>query len=143
MNWKKEDLICFHLGVAMRKISRIYAEGLASYDVTPAQLFMLLCLNSKNGQKPSELADEVHLDASSMTGLLDRTEKANLIRRMRDPADRRALRIYLTDQGKTTIEELLPVIAQLQDKVQATFFDGCSEEQTANFMQILRKAGQS
>ena len=103
MNWKKDDLLCFHLGVAMRKISRIYAEGLAAYEVTPAQLFMLSCLASCDGQKPSELAEEVQLDASSMTGLLDRTEKANLIRRMRDPADRRALRIYLTPQGEQTV----------------------------------------
>lgn len=143
MTWKKDDLLCFHLGVAMRKISRIYTEGLASYDVTPAQLFMLSCLHSCDGQKPSELADQVHLDASSMTGLLDRTEKAKLIRRMRDPADRRALRIYLTDLGSTTIEELKPVIAQLQERVHHTFFEGYNDEQIASFMEILRNAGQS
>ncbi|PQO25007.1 MarR family transcriptional regulator [Blastopirellula marina] len=143
MNWKKDDLLCFHLGVAMRKISRIYAEGLAAYEVTPAQLFMLSCLDCQNGQKPSELAEEVHLDASSMTGLLDRTEKAKLIRRMRDPADRRALRIYLTPQGKETVERLKPVIEQLQEKVHEDFFAGCSEEQIACFLEILRSAGSS
>lgn len=141
MNWKKDDLLCFHLGVAMRKISRIYAEGLAAYEVTPAQLFMLSCLDCQNGQKPSELAEEVHLDASSMTGLLDRTEKARLIRRMRDPADRRALRIYLTPQGKETVERLKPVISQLQEKVHEDFFGGYNDEQVACFLEILRSAG--
>ena len=143
MNWKKDDLLCFHLGVAMRKISRIYAEGLAAYEVTPAQLFMLSCLDCQNGQKPSELAEEVHLDASSMTGLLDRTEKAKLIRRMRDPADRRALRIYLTQQGKETVERLKPVISQLQEKVHEDFFGGYNDEQVACFLEILRSAGGS
>lgn len=143
MNWKKDDLLCFHLGVAMRKISRIYADGLAAYEVTPAQLFMLSCLECQNGQKPSELAEEVHLDASSMTGLLDRTEKAQLIRRMRDPADRRALRIYLTPQGQETLQRLKPVITQLQEKVHEDFFGGYSEEQVACFLEILRNAGYS
>lgn len=141
MNWKKDDLLCFHLGVAMRKISRIYAEGLAAYEVTPAQLFMLSCLDCQNGQKPSELAEEVQLDASSMTGLLDRTEKAKLIRRMRDPADRRALRIYLTPQGKETVQRLRPVITQLQQKIHKDFFGGYSDEQIASFLEMLRSAG--
>lgn len=143
MNWKKDDLLCFHLGVAMRKISRIYAEGLAAYEVTPAQLFMLSCLATQNGQKPSELAEAVQLDASSMTGLLDRTEKSKLIRRMRDPSDRRALRIYLTPQGEETVKRLEPVILQLQEKVHEDFFGGYSEEQVACFLEILRNAGSS
>ncbi|WP_207395167.1 MarR family winged helix-turn-helix transcriptional regulator [Bremerella alba] len=143
MNWKKDDQLCFHLGVAMRKISRIYAEGLAAYEVTPAQLFMLSCLDSRNGQKPSELAEEVQLDASSMTGLLDRTEKAQLIRRMRDPADRRALRIYLTPQGTETLQRLKPVIKQLQEKVHEDFFGDYSDEQVACFLEMLRNAGSS
>lgn len=141
MSWKKEDSLCFNLGVAMRKISRIYAEGLSPYEVTPPQLFMLSCLECRDGQKPSELAEQVHLDASSMTGLLDRTEKASLIRRMRDPQDRRALRIYLTPQGKDTVEKLRPVVQQLQQKVHEMFFAGCSDQQVADFLGILRNAG--
>lgn len=141
MNWKKEDSLCFNLGVAMRKISRIYAEGLAPYEVTPPQLFMLSCLQARDGQKPSELAEQVHLDASSMTGLLDRTEKAQLIRRSRDPEDRRALRIYLTPQGQQTIEKLWPVVEHLQQKVHEMFFAGYEPEQVEHFLHILRNAG--
>lgn len=125
----------------MRRISRIYAEGLSPYEVTPPQLFMLSCLECRDGQKPSELAEQVHLDASSMTGLLDRTEKANLIRRMRDPEDRRALRIYLTPQGQETVAKLRPVVEQLQQRVHELFFAESSEQQIADFMQILRNAG--
>lgn len=143
MNWKKDDQLCFLLGVAMRKISRIYTEGLSGHEVTPAQLFVLSCLEQRDGQKPSELAEEVHLDASSMTGLLDRTEKAQLIRRMRDPEDRRALRIYLTPQGEQVLERLRPVITSLQEKVHEAFFDGCDVEQIDSFLSILRKAGSS
>ncbi|PQO28597.1 MarR family transcriptional regulator [Bremerella cremea] len=141
MSWKKEDSLCFNLGVAMRKISRIYAEGLSTCEVTPPQLFMLSCLECRDGQKPSELAEQVHLDASSMTGLLDRTEKSNLIRRMRDPEDRRALRIYLTEQGQETVEKLRPVVEELQNRVHEMFFADCNAQQVEDFMNILRNAG--
>lgn len=49
----------------------------------------------------SELASEIGLEASSMTGLIDRMEKANLVKRQADPGDRRVWRIQLTKKGKS------------------------------------------
>ena len=86
---KREQMLCFNLGVAMRRVSKLYAEALAAHDVTPPQLFVLSCLGKQDGQQPRDLADQVCLDSSSMTGLLDRVEKAGLIERRADPADRR------------------------------------------------------
>src|SRR5688572_33510764 len=103
---KREEMLCFSLGVAMRRISKIYAEALAGHEITPPQLFLLSCLEASDGQKPRDLAEQVCLDASSLTGLLDRTEKSGLIERRPDADDRRALRIHLTDAGRKTLAGL-------------------------------------
>jgi DNA-binding MarR family transcriptional regulator len=136
---EREQMLCFSLGAAMRRISRIYAEALATHDITPPQLFLLSCLGRSDGLKPSELAEQVCLDTSSLTGLLDRTEKAGLVRREPDPADRRALRVYVTELGKKRLRELEPVVAELQAKIDAEFFAGFPPEQVAMFHRMLQQ----
>jgi DNA-binding MarR family transcriptional regulator len=136
---QREDMLCFSLGVAMRRISRIYAEALHPFEITPPQLFLLTCLQNDDGRKPCDLADQVCLDASSLTGLIDRTERLGLVVRRPDPTDRRAQRIFLTEQGKSRLRELEPVIAQVQERVEAEFFAGYTRPQIETFLKILRQ----
>ena len=48
-----------------------------------------------------QLAQGIGLEASSMTGLIDRMEKANLVKRCSDLRDRRVWRIHLTERGRS------------------------------------------
>lgn len=134
---KRETMLCFSLGVAMRRISKIYAEALAGHDVTPPQLFLLSCLQANDGQKPRDLAEQVCLDASSLTGLLDRTEKAGLIERRPDPEDRRALRIHLTEQGRKALCGLHEVVEEVQCRIEREFFGNYSQQERELFRQML------
>jgi DNA-binding MarR family transcriptional regulator len=135
----REQLLCFSLGVAMRRISRIYADALAAHDLTPAQLFVLTCLGQEDGQQPKDLAEKVFLDSSSVTGLIDRTERAGFLERRPDPSDRRALRIYLTGAGKAKLAELEPILANVQERTHREFFSGYSPEQVESFLGMLHQ----
>lgn len=135
----REQLLCFSLGVAMRRISRVYADALAAHDMTPPQLFMLSYLFQDDGQQPKELADKVSLDSSSITGLLDRTERAGYLQRRPDPSDRRALRIYLTEAGRTKLRELEPVLGEVHERIQKEFFADKSPEQVESFLEMLHQ----
>ena len=137
---EREEMLCFSLGVAMRRISKIYADALAEHDITPPQLFLLSCLQKEDGQKVRDLAEQVCLDASSLTGLLDRTEKTALVERRPDPDDRRALRIYLTAEGRRRVVELEPLVTEVQQRVREEFFDGYSQEEVETFFRMLRRA---
>ena len=48
----------------------------------------------------NELAREVVLSPTAMSRFVDRAEKAGVVRREPDPADRRALQVALTDDGR-------------------------------------------
>ena len=137
---EREEMLCYSLGVAMRRVSKIYADALANHDITPPQLFVLTCLQEQDGQRVRELADQVCLDASSLTGLLDRTEKLGLLERRADPEDRRALRIHLTEAGRERLTTLAPVMEQLTERVHSEFFEGYSREQVDLFLKMLRQA---
>jgi DNA-binding MarR family transcriptional regulator len=57
----------------------------------------------------SELADAVLLSRSGVTRLVDRMERAGLVRREECPEDRRALYAALTPKGKRALDRAYPV----------------------------------
>ena len=130
-------MLCFSLGVAMRRISKIYAEALAEHDITPPQLFLLTSLGKQDGLRGCELAQQVCLDSSSLTGLIDRTERTGLVERRPDPDDRRAQRIFLTDAGRTRLVQLEPIVERVQTQIHEEFFSGYEPAQVETFMQML------
>jgi DNA-binding MarR family transcriptional regulator len=54
--------------------------------------------------RPTEFSGQLMLTSSGTTKRLDRLERAGLITRGPDPADRRAILITLTDQGRRLID---------------------------------------
>ena len=83
----------------------------AEHDITGVQATLLLILEPQKPQKMSYFADMFECDASNMTGLTDRLEQVNLIRREHDPADRRIRLIQLTDAGLVLRKKLLSELA--------------------------------
>ena len=47
----------------------------------------------------AELGEALHLEKSSLTGLIDRAEARALVARVRDDSDRRTCRVALTESG--------------------------------------------
>ena len=69
-----------------------------------------LTLNARSAvDTPAELCRHLSLDSGSMTRMLDRLEQKNLLIRQRSEADRRQVRLVLTDDGLALADEL-PII---------------------------------
>ncbi|MFI0454379.1 MarR family winged helix-turn-helix transcriptional regulator [Actinomadura sp. 6N118] len=85
-------------------VNAVYAESGREYGVTPQQ-GQLLCVLMARPHGMSELGTMLKLAKSSLTGLVDRTERNGLVQREPDPQDTRAVRVALTAQGERTAEE--------------------------------------
>lgn len=79
-------------------VNAVYAESGREHGLTPQQ-GQLLCVLMAQPYGMSELGAVLGLAKSSLTGLVDRTERNGLVRREPDPQDSRAVRIALTPQG--------------------------------------------
>src|SRR5262245_8093496 len=60
---------------------------------------ILLALKQQKGRTQKEIAAAVGVEGPTLTHQLDGLDKAGLIKRERDPNDRRAVRVELTDAG--------------------------------------------
>ena len=95
-----EHCINFIVTRAQHTVHQLFKAALAPYGVTPGQYGVLRCLWDEDGQTVRQIADRLYLDASTMTGILDRMEQRGLILKQTDPRDRRALQILLTPKGR-------------------------------------------
>ncbi|MEV6037160.1 MarR family winged helix-turn-helix transcriptional regulator [Nonomuraea sp. NPDC052116] len=82
----------------------VYAESAREYGLT-SQQGQLLCVLMAQPYGMSELGAMLGLAKSSLTGLVDRTERNGLVQRRPDPHDSRALRIALTRKGSELAAE--------------------------------------
>ena len=76
-----------------------------SRDVTMTQLRVLFLIRERCEPSTGELAEEMHIRPATLTGLADRLEAKELIRRWPDADDRRVVRVGLTDAGASLLDE--------------------------------------
>jgi DNA-binding MarR family transcriptional regulator len=87
------------LGRASAAKDRMLDAHLVDDGVTAAQFKVLIILQQFDVDTPAELCRYLSLDSGSMTRMLDRLEQKELIQRQRSDADRRQIRVVLTDAG--------------------------------------------
>jgi DNA-binding MarR family transcriptional regulator len=81
------------------------------------------------------LAQQLGIDRTVMTYLLDDIERAGLVERRPDPADRRARRVVVTDKGQALIAALQQELRRVEDHV----LSGLFAEERETFRALLRR----
>ena len=76
------------------------------HDVTFVQAVTLLAIDSFEQPQPHLVAQYLSQQSQTVTGVLDRIERAGLIERLRDMGDRRAVRLVLTPKGDALVQRL-------------------------------------
>jgi DNA-binding MarR family transcriptional regulator len=93
----------------VRKFLHFSEEAARSEGLEPQQHQMLLAIKA-SGQLPGpsigQLAEHLFLRHHSVVGLVDRSEMAHLVRRVRGEDDRRQVRVELTTEGSEKLHRL-------------------------------------
>lgn len=80
--------------------ARQHSQSLKTkYGITAAQLQLLKLLEKQGDLTHSEISDRMYLRGSTVSGIIDRLEKRELVRRKRSRVDRRLVRVGLSDVG--------------------------------------------
>lgn len=88
-----------------RNIRKDVSAVLKARGLTGSQYAVLEAI-PEEGIALSAIAKVIWREPSNITGIVDRLEQSNWIRRGKDPEDRRVIRVYLTDEGKRMLSEI-------------------------------------
>jgi len=72
----------------------------------------------------SELAARVGSRPTTITGIVDRLERAGLVARTSRPGDRRVVEVHLTDAGAAQAAEITTALAEIEREAAAALLTG-------------------
>ncbi|HEV7253617.1 MAG TPA: MarR family transcriptional regulator [Mesorhizobium sp.] len=115
-----DEQLCFAVYSTAHAFTAAYKPALEPLGLTYPQYLVLMILWEKDGVAVKDIGKKLFLDSGTLTPLLKRLEKAGFVRRQRDSADERVVRIFLTDRGrevrKTGAEARAGVVCALGGK---------------------------
>lgn len=108
-----------------------FGLSIADFDV----LNTLRRVSDQHGSKPSDMARSSLITTGAMTSRLDRLERAGLIRRTPDPADRRGVLVRLTPPGRKVARQALHELIAANE----TFLEPLSAQQRDSIASALKQ----
>ena len=123
----------FEIGETAHALRKAFDRRAAGLGVTRAQWKVLFRLNHTPGLRQVELADRLDVEPITLCRIVDRLEESGLVERRRDPTDRRAWRLYLTEAA----EPLHAKLRAVGDELVAEAFAGISKEKISVAREVL------
>ncbi len=119
----------------LRSVRREASE-LLGHEMTPGQLRLLRTLDRcDRPRRLGELADVLDVAPRSITSKVDQAEEDGWVRRVPDPADRRATLVELTESGR---ERLARLSDRRQEGARARL-DVLDPDEQADLLRLLRR----
>ncbi len=132
---KAESCIFFQLAKASQAAAKFWKNRLTDAHVTSSQGMVLGFLHENDQVTARELGERVMVDSATLTGIIDRLEKAGFVERKDHPEDRRALNVCLTAQGRDLTENLIP----LAEAANQDFLEPLTLEEQMILRMLLKK----
>jgi DNA-binding MarR family transcriptional regulator len=111
------DCILFLLAKAYQKASATFKKELQEYGLTPVQNLVIQALQGEEGLSAGELGKRLLLDNATLSGILDRLADNGWILKELDDADKRFLKIKLTQQTIELLETLIQATEKANEEV--------------------------
>jgi DNA-binding MarR family transcriptional regulator len=102
---------------ASRQISVYLEDQAPEPGVSPAEGHLLTYLRSYAPAPIGELVRVFGIKQSTFTSMLDRLERADLIRRELNPEDRRSFLIHITDSGRELAGDMTRRLETLEEDI--------------------------
>ncbi|MFV0315328.1 MAG: MarR family winged helix-turn-helix transcriptional regulator [Anaerotignum sp.] len=119
---------------SLLKIHHVYiTKNAQEVGVSTGQPPILMSLIEKNLQTQKELCSSIRIKPASMTDVLKRMERDELVERIRDENDKRNIRVSITDRGKDKFYEFIKKNSPVDDVA----FRNFSEDEKTLFLAML------
>src|SRR5215469_205930 len=108
------DFLCFAIYSANHAFNRVYQPLLRDLALTYPQFIAMVLLWARDGQTVGELGQRLFLQSNTLTPMFKRLETLGYIKRSRDSADERQVRINLTEAGRKLQLQASDIVRQVR-----------------------------
>ncbi len=122
-----------------KAVSRAFNDALVDAGGSLPVWLVLSSLKEQPRRTQLDLARAVGIEGPTLTRHLDGLERAGFVERHRDPVDRRAVRVELTDAGERLFAELLTAVIAFNRRLTA----GLAAQELERLQQTLARLDQN
>jgi len=115
--------------------ARQFGERLKPLGLEQRQAGMLVRLAANEGRSQQAIGQMIGVNPTRMVFLVDELEQLGLVERRRNPADRRSHALYLTGQGRATLQQVRVVTAEHEEQMS----DGLTGAERGQLISLLRR----
>jgi len=134
---QNDEIFNILVGKISAAINRTFLRAFVTegIDITTEQWSVLACLWEKDKVTQQALCSLTAKDKPSMTRLIDKLEKRNLVTRVSDNNDRRINLIHLTDAGLALQQRATQIVHQVANKT----LNNITDEELDTSRTVLKK----
>jgi DNA-binding MarR family transcriptional regulator len=134
---QNDEIFNILVGKISAAINRTFLRAFVveGIDITTEQWSVLACLWEKDKVTQQTLCHLTAKDKPSMTRLIDKLEKRNLVTRVSDNNDRRINLIHLTDAGLALQQRATQIVHQVANKA----LNNITDEEMNTSRVVLKK----
>jgi len=110
---KLSNQICFPIYSTSRLLTKAYKPFLEKMGLTYPQYLVLMVLWEEDKLSVNQITERLMLNTNTLSPLLKRMEKMELLHRKRSSKDERIVMVHLTEKGKHLRTEALPIPEKL------------------------------
>lgn len=122
---------------AHREVTDRIKEDISSHGLNPTEFAVLELLYHKGDQPIQHIGKKVLLSSGSITYVVDKLEKKNLLFRKPCPEDRRVTYAIITENGKNLMDEIFPKHHEAIEQI----FSSLELEEKQTMVSLLKKLG--
>jgi len=130
----EHDMLGFLLADVSRMMRRAFNKHIENSSLTLAQARALVYVSRHGGIRQSHLADMLEILPITLTRLIDQLVEEGLVERKPDPNDRRAHKIFITDQAPPILTSIQKAAACIQNDA----LIGLDESQASQLLSTLQ-----
>lgn len=112
-----DDLLPF-IGFLISKAAQSLVESvdtdMEEIGITSKHYGIMLLLSRQDGLPQATIGEKLRIDRTTMVKLVDKLEEMSLVERHRDPNDRRAYALSLSEQGHHILPEISQRVIELE-----------------------------
>ncbi|EGU34313.1 transcriptional regulator [Vibrio sp. N418] len=134
-NFDRQSSFGWMINVVAGKAEKMFDAELKKHGLSVALWPTMMCLWEEEGVTQRDIAAKSKVENSTTTRTLDKLENLGLVERRADPHSRRSYRIYLTEQGRSLKEQLLPIPVV----VNQTMLSSLNDKEQQQMIALLQK----
>ncbi|MFD1412677.1 MarR family winged helix-turn-helix transcriptional regulator [Oceanobacillus jeddahense] len=122
---------------ASKALEEVTKQDIKKHGMRASDFAILEALYNKGRKTIREISESVLISTGSITYVIDKLEKKELLIRVNCPDDRRVVYLEITDKGKEIMDDIFPEHQQVIEEL----FQGISDSDKKTVIEVLKKVG--